>query len=391
MPSEAIIAGLGALLLVTLALDAVGRRIRLPRVTMLILLGVVVGPIGLDLLPAAAEDWYPVITDLALVMVGFLIGREFTRERMRELGRKVAVLTVAQAIATTAVVAGGLVVFGVDVPVALVLGGIAAATAPASTVAVVQEDGQQTRFTRVLLGMVALDDVLGLLLFSALAAVAGALAADGASWGPITGGLVDIGGAVALGVVLGAAAAAVVRHTHEGEPTLEVALGLVLVSAGLGMWLDVSIVLLGVVLGATVANVLHRTTATPFRQIERAEWPLLIVFFFLAGATLEVQQLTQVAWLASGYIVLRAFGKVAGTWLGDRAVHATDGDGPWLGIAMLPQAGVALGLALVVGDRLPELQAIVVPVVVASTVVFELLGPIGTRWALKRSSDTADV
>lgn len=391
MPSEAIIAGLGALLLVTLALDAVGRRIRLPRVTMLILLGVVVGPIGLDLLPAAAEDWYPVITDLALVMVGFLIGREFTRERMRELGRKVAVLTVAQAIATTAVVAGGLVVFGVDVPVALVLGGIAAATAPASTVAVVHEDGQQTRFTRVLLGMVALDDVLGLLLFSALAAVAGALAADGASWGPITGGLVDIGGAVALGVVLGAAAAAVVRHTHGGEPTLEVALGLVLVSAGLGMWLDVSIVLLGVVLGATVANVLHRTTATPFRQIERAEWPLLIVFFFLAGATLEVQQLTQVAWLASGYVVLRAFGKVAGTWLGDRAVHATDGDGPWLGIAMLPQAGVALGLALVVGDRLPELQAIVVPVVVASTVVFELLGPIGTRWALKRSSDTADV
>lgn len=387
MPHEVIIAGLGALLLVTLALDAVGRRIKVPRVTLLILLGVVLGPSGVGLLPAEAEDWYPVITDLALVMVGFLLGREFTGERLRELGRTVAVLTVVQAVATATVVAGGLVAFGVDLPVALVLGGIAAATAPASTVAVVHEQGGRTRFTRVLLGMVALDDVLGLLLFSALAATAGALAADGAPWGPLASGLVDVGGAVVLGVGLGLAAAAVVRHTHAGEPTLEVALGLVLVSAGLGMWLDVSIVLLGVVLGATVANVLHRTTSTPFRQVEQAEWPLLVVFFFLAGATLEIQQLPQVAWLASGYVALRALGKVVGTWLGDRAVHATDGDGPWLGIAMLPQAGVALGLALVVGDRLPELQAIVVPVVVASTVVFELLGPVGTRWALSRTRE----
>jgi Kef-type K+ transport system membrane component KefB len=145
------------------------------------------------------------------------------------------------------------------------------------------------------------------------------------------------------------------------------------------------VVLAGVVMGATAANLLHDTSDAPFHQVESMEWPMLVVFFFLAGASLEADGLLGALSVAAAYVVLRGIGKVASTWSGDRMFGTVDGQGHLLGAAMLPQAGVALGLALVAAEELPDHRTTIVPVVVASTVVFELVGPIATRVAVARA------
>ena len=374
----------GALLLLGLVADLVAQRSRwIPRVTLLLVLGIVAGPEVSGVLGAAETEWFPVAATIALAMVGFLIGGEFTTERLRDDGTTVARIAVIGAVLTSAVVVGGLALVGQSAQTALLLGGIAAATAPAATVAVVTESDRPTPLGRLLVAVVAVDDAAALVLFGVLAAFAAGLGPNGGTAGLVGDAVWEIAGGVGLGVVLGIPLAYLTGRIQPGEPTLEEALGAVLVCAGAALWLDVSVLLAAVVMGAVVAN-LARHHERPFHEIERIEWPFLIVFFLLAGASLEIDALGDVGLVAVAYVVLRSAGKVAGGWLG---VRMTGGDPlvrRWLGWGLLPQAGVALGLALEATELIPEVAETVLTVTVVTTVVFELAGPPLTRLALTR-------
>ena len=374
----------GALLLLGLVADLVAQRSRwIPRVTLLLVLGIVAGPEVSGVLGAAETEWFPVAATIALAMVGFLIGGEFTTERLRDDGTTVARIAVIGAVLTSAVVVGGLALVGQSAQTALLLGGIAAATAPAATVAVVTESDRPTPLGRLLVAVVAVDDAAALVLFGVLAAFAAGLGPNGGTAGLVGDAVWEIAGGVGLGVVLGIPLAYLTGRIQPGEPTLEEALGAVLVCAGAALWLDVSVLLAAVVMGAVVAN-LARHHERPFHEIERIEWPFLIVFFLLAGASLEIDALGDVGLVALAYVVLRSAGKVAGGWLG---VTMTGGDPlvrRWLGWGLLPQAGVALGLALEATELIPEVAETVLTVTVVTTVVFELAGPPLTRLALTR-------
>ena len=374
----------GALLLLGLVADLVAQRSRwIPRVTLLLVLGIVAGPEVSGVLGAAETEWFPVAATIALAMVGFLIGGEFTTERLRDDGTTVARIAVIGAVLTSAVVVGGLALVGQSAQTALLLGGIAAATAPAATVAVVTESDRPTPLGRLLVAVVAVDDAAALVLFAVMAAFAAGLGPNGGTAGLVGDAVWEIAGGVGLGVVLGIPLAYLTGRIQPGEPTLEEALGAVLVCAGAALWLDVSVLLAAVVMGAVVAN-LARHHERPFHEIERIEWPFLIVFFLLAGASLEIDALGDVGLVAVAYVVLRSAGKVAGAWLG---VTMTGGDPlvrRWLGWGLLPQAGVALGLALEATELIPEVAEKVLTVTVVTTVVFELAGPPLTRLALTR-------
>ena len=160
----------------------------------------------------------------------------------------------------------------------------------------------------------------------------------------------EIGGAVLLGVVLGIPAAALTGRLQPGRPTQEEAYALVFLCAGAAILLDVSFLLAAVVLGATIATRASHHEV-PFREIERIEWPALIVFFLLAGASLEISSLREAGWLTVGYVVLRSVGKLAGCLLGGRVRGLPPEQAGWLGAAMLPQAGVAIGLTLLAAER----------------------------------------
>lgn len=379
---------IGLLLLAALAADRLAERSHLPQVTILLLIGVAAGPAGFDLLPAARETWEPIVTELALVMVGFLIGSDLQLDRVRTYGRAVITLGVVAALTTVTVVAGGLLLVGTDTRIALALGGIAAATAPAATLAVIEETDADGPLTRTLIGIVAIDDALSITFFSVLVTVAVAITGSGTATAIVWDGVREVVGAIVLGVAIGLPAAALTGRLAKGRPTLLEALALVFLTAGLGAALEVSFLLAAIVAGGVVANRARHHEHT-FAAIEQVEWPFLAVFFVLGGAAFEAELFLQHAGLVTGYVVLRTVGRTLGGRIGALQASSPETVQRWIGPALLPQAGVALGLALLTRDRFPEVADVIVPVVVVSTVLFELIGPILTRLALVRA-DEAD-
>ncbi len=380
---EMILITLGGLFLLGLVADLLGTRTPFPRVTLLLLAGFAIGPSGFDLLPDFTQDWFPVLTDIALTMIGFLLGQKLTIPALRELGCPVLSMSIGEVIMTALLVFSVLSLFGVPLEIAMLLAGIAPATAPAATVDVIHEYQSKGKFTDTLLSIVAIDDAWGLLVFSILLASAQALSGQGGVAEILASGGWEIGGALLLGLLLGLPMAYLTGRIRPGEPTLAEALGMVLLCAGLAVWLDVSYILAAMVMGAVVAN-LAKHHKRPFHTIEGIEWPFLILFFLLAGAALHVDALPQVGLIGVGYIFLRVIGRLLGTRLGGRLSGTDPIIRRWIGLALLPQAGVAIGMALLASQRFPELKDIILPIVLGSTVVFELIGPVVTRRVLIR-------
>lgn len=363
--------------------DLLGRFTILPRVTLLLVFGFVIGPSGFALLPEIEPWLFELLSTIALVMIGFLIGGTLTRASLKQHGRRVVTVSAVIVVVTVVVMASGLVLLGVPVEVALLLAGIAPATDPAATADVVRETKSTGPFAQTLLGIVALDDAWGLIAFTLMLVAVHVLNGQGGADALILTSAWELGGALLLGAGLGVPMAFMSGRISPGEPLQAEALGMVFLCGGLALWLEVSFILAAMVMGAVVTNV-ARHHRRPFHAIEGIEWPFLVLFFVLAGASLRLDML----WLAGvglvGYLILRVSARLLGAWLGG----ALCGDPPvercWLGLALLPQAGVALGMALIAAQRVPMLGEVIVAVIVSTTVIFEVIGPAITRLALGR-------
>lgn len=372
---------LGALLLLGLATDALGRLTRLPRVTLLLIFGIVIGPECLDLLPAEREQWFTIAANLALVMIGFLLGQKFNRKALRQHGRYVVWFSISVVLVTALVVGIGLLLIGAPIEIALLLSGISTATAPAATADVTLEYKAKGSFTDVLLGIVAIDDAWGLMLFSFILAWVGAFVGEGDALAELVSGAWDLGGAVLIGLSIGIPAAYLTGRIQKGEPTLLEALGVVMLCGGLALYFRVSFLIASIVLGMTIAN-LARHHKRAFHAIEEIERPFMILFFVFAGASLEFESLPKIGLIGMAYVGFRVIGRTAGGLAGQKLSDADPVFGRWMGLALMPQAGVALGMALVTAQQFPELSKTILPTVIGSTVFFELFGPICTRLAL---------
>lgn len=376
----------GGLFLVGLLADLVGRYTPLPRVTLLLLAGLLMGPSLLDWLPQFTRDWFPILTNIALAMIGFMLGAKITLSRLNQAGRQVIALSIGIVVTTVVMVFSVLSLFGVPIEIALLLAGIATATAPAATMDVVNECGAEGKFTDTLLGIVALDDAWGLLVFTLLIAVVQAMSGQGGVGDALATGAWEIGGALLLGVVLGVPMAYLTGRIHPGEPTQAEALGLVLLCAGLAVWAEVSYIFAAIVMGSVVAN-LGKHHERPFHAVKGFEWPFLILFFLLAGASLHLEELSQIGFLGAAYIGLRISGRVLGAHLGGWLCGAEAETRRWMGLALLPQAGIAIGMALLASLRFPEYKDVILPLVLGSSVIFEIFGPVLTRRVLTRMGE----
>jgi len=384
MDISEILVTVGALLLLGLLTDVLGKRTALPRVTLLMLFGVAFGPSMADLLPHSSDKWFHLFADAALSMVGFLLGEKLTRERLASYGRSVLWISVAEVIVTSAAVFAGLLLLGAHWDVALLLASISTATAPAATLDVVREDGAEGPFTDTLLGIVAVDDAWGLIVFAFAVAICLGQSGDGASTFLVNTSR-ELLGAGALGLALGIPAAYVTGRIDPGEPTLSEALGVVFLCGGLALWLEVSFLLASMVLGAVVAN-LAKHHSRPFHEIENIEWPFMVLFFVFAGASLDPRSLLEIGAIGSIYVAMRVAGRIVGGWLGGQISGASPEIRRWMGLALMPQAGVALGMALIAAERFPQHADTILPVVIGATVLFEVVGPVLTRRAIAAAS-----
>ncbi|MCP4039445.1 MAG: cation:proton antiporter [bacterium] len=382
MDLSRILVTLGIVLIAGFFADALGRRTALPRVTLLIAFGLLIGPSALNLLPPSGDNWFALASHVALAMVGFLLGESLSFRKLRKNGRAVFSISASVVIVGGAIVSSGLVFAGFPLAIALVLGGVAAATDPVATVDVVRSSNAKGPFTSTLLGVVAIDDAWGLIVFSLLLTAAQAL--SGGIWGleMLAHAAWEVCGAALLGCALGLPMAMLTGRVRAGEPTQAEALGFVFLCSGIALWLEFSFLLAAMTMGAVVAN-LARHHSRPFHAIEGIGWPFVVLFFVLAGASLHLESLAEFGALAAAYVLLRVTGRALGAAVGANLARGSVAMRRFMGLAMLPQAGVALGMALVATARMPEHREAILAVVISTTIAFELIGPVFTRLALQ--------
>jgi Kef-type K+ transport system membrane component KefB len=375
---------LGGILLLGLVMSALGQRTLLPRVTLLLILGVVIGKEMLDIIPPVFSELFDIIAVIALLMVGFLLGGRLTIDSLRQSMGRVLWISISTAIITTIIVSLGLVWVGVSKEIAILLGCIASATAPAAVLDVVTESNYKGPFRDLLLSVVTLDDAWALMLFGIGVAVVSSFNGYGIDESSILMAIRDIGGAIILGLLIGFPAAYLTGRLKPGQPILSEALGLVFVCGGLALWFDVSFLIASMVLGAVVAN-FAKHHEYPFHAIEDIDWPFMVIFFVLAGASLELEAVGDVGLVGAVYILCRIVGKLLGARIGSQCSRADQQTKNWMGAALLPQAGVAIGMALVASNYFPEYRQTLLSVVIGSTIFFEIIGPVFTRLALRQA------
>lgn len=372
---------LGSMLGLGLLTSTIGERTSLPRATLLILLGIALGKFGMNVLPSVFTDYFDTITQITLMMVGFLIGGKLKLSELARSASAVFAISLMAALVTALIVGVGLAALGVEAHVALTLGVIAAATAPAAVVDVIEESASSTRFCNLLLSVVALDDVWALLMFALVLATLAQVDST-AQLAILTHALYDIFVALALGTLIGLPAAYLTGRIKAGQPMMLEAVSCVCICGGLAMWFNVSYLIACMAMGAVIVN-LAKHHDLPFHEIGNIERLFLIVFFLVAGASLEIGSVSELGLVGAAFITFRATGKYLGAWLGAKVSNTDKVIARGMRIALLPQAGVSIGMALVAANHFPTYGDTLLTIVIGSTVFFELVGPALTRQAIR--------
>lgn len=384
---------LGGILLLGLVTSTLAQRTALPRVTLLLVFGIVIGHEGFNIIPLEFSSYFDLIAEITLLMVGFLLGGKLTLESLKESAGDVFWISICAALTTAGLVSFLLISINVPLDIAIILGCIASATAPTAILDVVEEakkqlgfKPQQKKFSNTLLSIVAIDDVWALLLFALGLSIAKTLNGHGADTLFFASAAWEITAALGLGIVIGIPSAYLTGRAKPGQPMIIEALGIVFICGGLAIYLEVSYLIATMTMGAVIAN-LAKHHDYPFHAIENIESPFMVVFFVLAGASLDLASIEELGLIGFLYVLARTLGKYFGSVLGSQMSGSDSATKKWMGLALLPQAGVPIGMALVAANQFPEHRQILLSVVISSTVLFDIIGPILTRTAINRAAN----
>ena len=382
---------LGIILVVGFFFARLIGKIKLPTVTAYIVVGIIIGPSVLGFIPETMLETSGFISNIVLGIIAFTIGQNFLRDTFKRIGRQVLFISIMEA-GITWILVTLLFVFLLRQPlyISIIFGAISAATAPAATVMVVREYNAKGKFTETLLGVVAIDDAWCLVIFALSLAIARALYAHTASTffmiKTVLNALMEIGGAFALGSCLAWVIHKLSRHTRNKPELLIYTLGFLLLNIGLALHLHLSVLLSCMSLGAVLVNLNPNNTGF-FDILKSIDPPLYLIFFILAGAHLQISILASLGLLGIAYLLFRVVGKYLGALLGAQLSHADTPIKKYIGLGLIPQAGVALGVALIAKDQFPEIGGIILTVIVATTVIYEIIGPVCTKIALQKVGD----
>lgn len=385
-----------------LILSRVVKLVHLPNVTGYLIAGLLIGPFVGRLLTKETLSSFTVITNAALGFVAFSIGGEFKLAHIRQVGMRAICITFFEALGAVLMVMIGLTlvhfVFGgsqAPAPVILLLGAEAAATAPAATLMVVKQYKARGPVTDALLPVVALDDAIGLMIFSVCMAVAKVFASPDAviSFSAVVlRPLLEIVLSLGLGAAIGALLALCMRFfkSRANRLTLMVASVLlgIAVTELLSPYLSLSSLLVCMMIGALFAN-LRDDSVKILEGAERWTPPLFMAFFVISGANLQLDMLLASGIVGIVYILFRVLGKYFGARLGATVVKANKNIRKYLGVALIPQAGVAIGMAVAVASekQMAPYADKIVTVVLCATLVYELIGPVLTKIALTKAGE----
>lgn len=361
-------------------------RFHLPSVTGFLLVGIAVGPYGLGLLDIDLLHKIDFVNTLALGLIVFLIGEQLTSKALSR-HHWAFWLIAALSVALPAILVGLVVMFVEPgaVQLAWILAAIAMSGAPATVMSLLAETKARGRSCDMLLGVTAFADIATVVAYALVVPLL--LAQNGSLPNLGSAGIdafVEIAGAGALGVLFGLVLGSLLKRTDEGGQLLSLGLTHVLLIVATAQLLGVSPLLAPLVMGITVA-VMEERRGSPdrcFNALRTVEYPVYIIFFTLAGAELDVTVIADGGVLMLVYIVARSGGKYLAGFIGGLAGRLSPSDASWFGLGSLPQAGVAVGLALAASQDFPDIGPTITAVVLASIVFFEVVGPLATKKAL---------
>ncbi|MFK5883905.1 MAG: cation:proton antiporter [Candidatus Izemoplasma sp.] len=385
-------------------------KIKIPNITGYIVAGLAVGGVLVITDMDLVVDSLEVISSVALGFIAYGIGRELIFSKLKKSGKEVIVITIMQALFTTVIVTLGLLAFNVDLAIALIFGAIATATEPASIMLLTKKLKTKGPLTDTLIPLVGLDDAVGIVIFGVLLSVGKSLNAgtDIKFFDIVRDPALEITFSIIIGIIFGVVVGLITNKIKmQSDDKYETLLNLSLFGvfatvaiAKIGLnfgdtTIHLSPILTPMVFGVTVANMISKVKAHETDlAVDKFTPPILVAFFTLAGAELVVAFFSQtdivygvIIGTAVIYIGLRIVGKISGAWVGAKMMHSVDSVRKYLGLSLLPQAGVALGMAYQARTDFAEDGVTILIVVLMATLFYAFIGPIGVKHALIKSGE----
>ena len=402
---------LSVALFVGLMLSRLAKLAKLPAVTAYLVAGILIGPYflgalgvsGLGFTSMSDVNTYSIISDVALGFIAFSIGNEFRLSQLKKTGKQALVIGIFQAVFTTLLVDAVLIGLHFLMPdklplsAAIVLAAVASATAPAATLMVVRQYKAKGPLTSMLLPVVALDDAVGLVLFAISFGVAKALGSGAVNLTSIIlEPILEVVLSLLLGLVMGLLFTFFERFFHSRSKRLAMSVTFVFLTVALsmlkfeisGIHIGFSSLLVCMMLGTVFCNACDFSEELMDR-VDRWTAPLFILFFVISGAELELSVFTEIAAVVIGivYIASRSVGKYTGAFISSKATKCDDNIVKYLGITLLPQAGVALGMAIKAEAELGAEGAIVANITLFAVLIYEIVGPMLTKISLLKAGE----
>ncbi|NLY96135.1 MAG: cation:proton antiporter [Clostridiaceae bacterium] len=367
------------------------KQIKLPNVTGYLIAGLLIGPHIMKLIPSETVENLNFISEMALAFIAFSIGSEFKLSYLKKAGATPIVIALFEALLASVLVSGVLIICGFDTKISLLLGAIAAATAPAATIMVVKQYNAKGPVTNTMLSVVALDDAVAIMAFGFAMATVNSMLNPGQSsaWATALSPLIEIFGSIALGLILGLLFNFPLRYFKKQSNRLIITCGFVFLGVAVASYLNLSALLLCMSMGMALVN----TSASGeeiFGIVDSVTPPIFLMFFVVSGAELDITVIPKIGVIGILYLIIRVVGKVLGAWLGAYIMKTPDTVRKYIGFTLVPQAGVAIGLSLIASNTLPQYGQSIRAVILCATLIYELTGPVITKMGLKKAGEIQD-
>lgn len=382
---------LAIILLIAIITSKILSKFKLPNVTGYLIAGLLIGPSFLGIIPKDVVGQFSIISEVALAFIAYNIGSEFNLLELKKMSKGIITITFVQSLAAMVfVMLGMMLIFNQPFYFSLVLGAISCATAPASTIMVIKQYKAKGNVVDTLLPVVAIDDAVCIIAFGISTSIAKALIEKSGQisiFNMLVIPLIEVAAALVLGLVMGILMILLIKKIEGENELLTTIVGVIFVTAAICIRFNLSSLLACMMVGATVVNVMPNFKKA-FTLAEGITPPIYVAFFTISGVGLDITILKTVGAIGVVYILFRMFGKVLGSYVGAIIAKSSDNVRKYLGFTLIPQAGVAIGLSMIAQNVLPDPYGSQIrTIVLAATVVYELIGPLFTKKALIKAGE----
>ncbi|MDD3340214.1 MAG: cation:proton antiporter [Lachnospiraceae bacterium] len=379
------------MLIAGLLFGRIGKYVKLPNVTGYLVAGLLLGPSVLNIITPDMVSGFAVISDIALAFIAFSVGCEFSLDYFRKVGAAPIIIAILEAFGAIILVTGVLLLFGFDTKLSIMLGAIAAATAPAQTIMVINQYRARGTLTSMLLSVVAIDDAVALIGFGFATTIANSMGkADTNVFMSILEPIYQVVISLIIGFIMALVMKFILKFFHKHSNRICIIIGMALWTYYLADLLNGSCLLACMCLGGVLVNIIDEIDDV-VEVTDSFTPPIFMIFFVISGAGFDIFALKSIGVIGLIYVVVRVVGKMIGSFLGGKLTHQEEKICKWLGPTLMPQAGVALGLVVVAGSVVPDYASQIQTVILCSTFIYSIVGPVVAKFALVKAGEIKKV